>query len=153
MQSSTSVRQLLQDSQEPVYVATPRELESEILMGSSHIVITDHLDLTAFPLRDTSICPDGCGSPLPEIRRAMSIRVSSMHDACMHAVHHNHAMCHSGSWPLPAYASATREKPCQTVPHIQQRQALCMAGTVHARHRCRLPGSGRCAKPRGSHAL
>lgn len=85
------VRRLRQAApeQRPVYVSTPRELEDAILQGRLHIVITAHLDMTSMPLRDTSICPDGCSGPLPEIRETASIRVRSAlcaaaaHLACM----------------------------------------------------------------------
>lgn len=76
MSVSNTIRQLLQDQENtPVYVSQPRELEDAILKGRRHIVITAHLDMTSMPLRSTSICPDGCESPLPEIRETWSIRV------------------------------------------------------------------------------
>eukprot|EP00892_Ulva_mutabilis_P002164 jgi/Ulvmu1/11949/UM082_0028.1 len=69
------MRQLLDaTAPQPVFVTSPRQLEDAILQGRQHIVVTAHLDMTAMPLRDTSICLDGCESPLPEIREAMSIR-------------------------------------------------------------------------------
>eukprot|EP00892_Ulva_mutabilis_P002848 jgi/Ulvmu1/12564/UM091_0005.1 len=69
------MRQLLQEDRiQPVFVSTPRELESAILQGRLHVVITAHLDMTVLPLRDTSICLDGCSSPLPEIRETMTFR-------------------------------------------------------------------------------
>ena len=76
VQGSSSMRHLLQTdgADDPFFIATPRELESAILQGRRHIVVTAHLDMTALPLRDTTIC-DSCASPLPEIRETMSIRV------------------------------------------------------------------------------
>ena len=59
-------------------MSTPKELEEAILLGRSHIVVTAHLDLTDLPQRETSICLEGCASPLPEIRETMSIQVSLM---------------------------------------------------------------------------
>lgn len=70
-------RQVLQyDEQEPAYVATPQTLEMAILQGRHHIVVTAHLDMTALPLRPTSICKE-CVSPLPETFDTVSIRVRS----------------------------------------------------------------------------
>ena len=83
------VRRLRQAApeQRPVYVSSPRELEDAILQGRLHIIITAHLDMTSMPLRDTSICPDGCGGPLPEIRETASIRVRS--GLCAHCCRPN----------------------------------------------------------------
>lgn len=75
----------LVDSEEdaPVPVSTPTELEVAILQGRKHIMITNHLDLTAMPLRHTTACLDGCESPLPEISDTETIRVR--HD--VHTMH------------------------------------------------------------------
>eukprot|EP00892_Ulva_mutabilis_P002169 jgi/Ulvmu1/11953/UM082_0032.1 len=62
-----------QDS-EPAFVSTPDELVDAIVDDRRHIVVTAHLDLTYLPLRQNSICVDGCASPIPEIRATQSIR-------------------------------------------------------------------------------
>lgn len=73
---ASHTRQLKQVfDQDPIYVSTPEELEVAVLEGRHHIVVTSHLDMTAMPLRQTSVCQDGCASPLPEIRYAKSITV------------------------------------------------------------------------------
>lgn len=69
-------RQLMQQGEEDVaHVASAQELETAVLQGRRHIVLTAHIDMTALPLKDTSICEDGCSSPLPVIRSTLSIRV------------------------------------------------------------------------------
>lgn len=81
----SSTRHLQQDADPmaaPVYVSQPRELENAILEGRHHIVITAHLDLTSMPLRATTVCPDGCQSPLPEVREVKTIRVCKL--LCAH---------------------------------------------------------------------
>ena len=57
------------------FASTAVALRDAVLQGWRHIVITAHLDLTTLPLRETSICADGCASPLPDIRGTASIRV------------------------------------------------------------------------------
>jgi hypothetical protein len=56
-------------------VSTPLQLKQAIKRGARDIVITNHLDLTTLQVEDTSICPDGCQTPLSEIRVTRSIRV------------------------------------------------------------------------------
>lgn len=56
-------------------VDTPQSLLQAVQDGALDIVVTDHLDLTTLPLLPTSICTEGCESPLGEIAKTRSIRV------------------------------------------------------------------------------
>lgn len=69
------MRQLQASKEGVAYVATPEAMLHAVLKDRRHIVIQAHLDLTTLPLRETSVCPEGCASPLPDIRGVESIRV------------------------------------------------------------------------------
>jgi hypothetical protein len=77
---SKNVRSLLQASASSVgpavvEVSTAAGLKSAIAGSSLDILLIDHLDLTGLPLVPTSICPDGCLSPLGDVIGTRSIRV------------------------------------------------------------------------------
>lgn len=56
-------------------VSTPSELALAVAEGALDIIITNHLDLTVLPLQNTSICPEGCESPVGPVNGTRSIRV------------------------------------------------------------------------------
>lgn len=60
-------------------VSTPEGLREAVQNGALDILITEHLDLTTIPLVKTSICAEGCDSPLGEITATRSIRVRASH--------------------------------------------------------------------------
>lgn len=59
-------------------VDTAQALVNAVQAGALDIVVTEHLDLTTLPLLPTSICNVGCESPLGELSKTRSIRVSSL---------------------------------------------------------------------------
>jgi hypothetical protein len=56
-------------------VRTPEDLKAAVARGVQDILITAHMDLTVLDAVRTSVCPDGCESPLGEVNTTRSIRV------------------------------------------------------------------------------
>lgn len=58
-----------------VKVSTPNELKMAVAEGVQDIIITNHMDLSGLPLINTTICPEGCQSPVGPVNGTRSIRV------------------------------------------------------------------------------
>ena len=140
---------------EAVSVASPQQLVDAILEDHAHIVVTAHLDLTTLPIRENSICPDGCASPLPEIRAAQSIRVrtSNLMHACLSATPSPPGSCRSLRGVIGRNASVTpcrRRRPQRPLLLGVSSRPLCRAFAVcrsHAAHATCIAGTDSGLKP------